>query len=117
VALLSALLAACGGGTLPEASALVVIGEADASAQALGARSDGSGVFTLAGFQLTPARAEVVVGRSLELNLVDCPKLAGSTSDETNVRQCKPVVVLPGELTNWAVNGVAGGSAAAGTVK
>lgn len=71
----------------------------------------------LAGVQLKPLRAEVVVGQSLDLRVVDCPRLPTSPgSDTTLVKHCSEVLIASGELDHWAANGIDGGSAQVGTV-
>jgi len=71
----------------------------------------------LAGVQLKPLRAEVVVGQSLDLRVVDCPRLPASPdSDTTMVKHCDEVLIVTGELDHWAANSIDGGSALVGTV-
>lgn len=71
----------------------------------------------LAGVQLQPGRAEVLAGQPLPLHVVDCPRLPTAPDSATAmVGPCREPTLYPEELNHWAVNGVDGGSAAAGTV-
>lgn len=68
-----------------------------------------------ADLRLKPAGAAVPVGQTLDLVAVSC---AGVSMDEITLalKPCTETGISPGELEDWSVNGVIGGSAATGTV-
>lgn len=71
----------------------------------------------LAGVQLRPTRAQVVVGSSIELTIMDCPRLPGAPESETTVvTTCRARSTPLARIDGWAANGLPGGSAAVGTV-
>jgi hypothetical protein len=71
----------------------------------------------IAGAQLKPGASEVVVNQGLDLRIVDCPLLSGDPNSPTAlIGACATQPLLPGELSNWAVNGISGGSAGVGSI-
>jgi len=71
----------------------------------------------ITGVQLQPTSAVVAVKQSLDLFVIKCPTVEDPDSDDTAwMGSCDPDVLLPGQASNWAVNGEAGGSSISGTI-
>lgn len=71
----------------------------------------------VAGLQLRPGQAEVTVGKSLDLEVRDCgsgPDPADPVTDQRYA--CRADGASGIAVSHWAVNGVVGGNAAAGTL-
>ncbi|GGR19389.1 hypothetical protein [Deinococcus ruber] len=73
------------------------------------------------GVQLLPLKATVQVGQSVPLEVVDCAPLQDGDDlfvplPNTPTNECAANVVASHVARNWSVDGVAGGTSAAGTV-
>lgn len=71
----------------------------------------------IAGAQLRPNQAQVVVGAQLELTFIACPRRPDLDDPETfTLDACDEHAGNAGALDNWSVNGVVTGNATFGTV-
>lgn len=71
----------------------------------------------ITGVQLQPSSAVVAVRKSLDLFIISCPSVEDPDAEDMAwMDSCEPDVPLLGQASDWAVNGVEGGTPATGTV-